>query len=82
MGRETKADYARHYRDYQGTPEQIHKRAQRNAARRKLLKKLGERALRGKDVDHKHPIRSGGGNGAKNLRAISRSRNRGWKDGV
>lgn len=71
-----------HYKDYQGTPEQIAKRTQRNQARAAVAKKLGHAAIKGKDVDHKTPLRSGGGNGASNLRVMSRARNRGWKDGV
>lgn len=82
MGRKTKEDYRRHYREYQGRPEQIKKRALRNKARREMVKRLGRAALAGKDVDHKKPLRSGGGNARRNLRAISIRRNRGWKDGV
>ena len=52
----------KHYAEYQGTPEQIAKRSQRNKARREMEKKHGAAALKGKDVDHKTPIRSGGGN--------------------
>lgn len=79
MGRETKADYARHYSDYQGTPAQIEKRSQRNKARRQMEAKHGKAALAGKDVDHKTRIAHGGGNGAKNLRISSPSVNRAWK---
>ena len=71
-----------HYRDYQGKPEQIEKRTQRNAARREMEQKHGKAALKGKDVDHKIPIRSGGGNGKGNLRIMDRGRNRGWRNGV
>ena len=35
-------DYKKEYRDYQGTPAQIKRRAQRNAARRKLGLKKGD----------------------------------------
>jgi hypothetical protein len=76
-GRHTKEDYARHYRDYQGKPEQIKKRAQRNAARAEMVKKHGKAALAGKDVDHKKRIKHGGSNSASNLRVQSRSTNRG-----
>lgn len=82
MGRTTKADYARHYAKYQGTPEQVAKRSERNKARRVMEAKLGPAAIKGKDIDHKKPLRSGGGNAPGNLRAISPSRNRSWKDGV
>jgi len=79
MGRETKSDYARHYKDYQGTPEQIAKRSQRNKARRLMEKEVGSAAIRGKDVDHKKMIKDGGGNGRANLRVTSPGKNRGWK---
>lgn len=79
MGRTTKEDYARHYRDYQGKPEQIAKRVQRDKARREMEKKHGKAALKGKDVHHKVPIRSGGTNAASNLRVTTPAKNRGWK---
>lgn len=79
MGRTTKEDYARHYRDYQGTPEQIAKRSQRNKARREMEKKVGATALKGKDVDHKKMIKDGGSNAATNLRVMTPHKNRGWK---
>ncbi len=76
MGRTTKEDYARHYADYQGTPEQIKKRTQRNAARAEMEKKHGPAAMKHKDVDHKKPIRSGGTNAPGNLRLVAPSSNR------
>lgn len=77
MGRTTKEDYARHYRDYQGTPEGLRKSAERKQARRDMEKKLGKAAIAGKDIDHKTPIRSGGGNSPGNLRVRSVHSNRG-----
>lgn len=71
-----------HYKDYHGTPEQIAKRAKRNAARRAMEKAGKVRKGDGMDVDHKTPIRAGGSNAAGNLRVVSKSRNRGWRDGV
>jgi hypothetical protein len=68
-----------HYKDYQGTPEQIAKRSQRNSARAAVEKKVGAAALKGKDVDHAKPIRSGGSNDPKNLRIQSVKKNRGWE---
>lgn len=67
-------DYKKEYQSYQGQPQQIKNRAKRNAARAKMKKKLGASAIRGKDIDHKKGIAAG--NGAKNLRAISPSKNR------
>jgi hypothetical protein len=77
MPNRTKAELKKHYAEYQGTPEQIKKRSQRNAARRAMEKKVGKAALKGKDVDHKKPIRNGGGNGLGNLRIRSVKANRG-----
>ena len=68
-----------HYKDYQGTPEQIKKRALRNAARAEMEKKHGAAALKGKDVDHKRMLRDGGTNAASNLRIQSVKKNRGWE---
>lgn len=45
-------------------------------ARRKMKKKLGAAALRGKDVHHKKPLTRGGTNAMSNLAVISSRRNR------
>jgi len=50
--------------------------AKRHRARRKLEKKLGKAALRGKDVHHKRPVKGGGGEGPGNLAVVSKSKNR------
>lgn len=76
MTNRTPAQQKAHYRDYHSKPEQIKKRAQRNAARAEMTKKHGAAKLAGKDVDHKVPIRKGGGNG-KNLAIRSIKANRG-----
>lgn len=68
-----------HYRDYQGTPEQIRNRAMRNKARAEVKSKVGAAAIAGKDVDHKRPLIKGGGNSAANLRIQSPKTNRGWE---
>lgn len=47
-----KRDYKKEYRDYHAKPEQKKRRAARNDARRKAVKKHGKAALRGKEVDH------------------------------
>ena len=72
-----RAYYADQYKRYEGTPEGIAARSQRNKARALMEKKVGKAAIAGKDVDHKNPIRSGGGNGAGNLRVRSIASNRG-----
>lgn len=69
-------DYKKEYENYQGTPEQIKKRAMRNAARRELMKKGIVRKGDGLDVDHKTPIAKGGGNAPSNLRVLPKSENR------
>jgi len=67
-------NYKKEYRDYHGKPEQIKRRAGRNAARRQMTK-LG-RASKGdgKDVDHKD--RNPQNNSRGNLRMQSKSQNR------
>lgn len=50
--------------------------ATRHRARRAMENKVGKAALKGKDVDHRRPLRSGGGNGTSNLRVRSRHANR------
>ena len=66
-------------RGYNSTPEQINNRSERNQARSYMKKKVGEAAIAGKDIDHKNPIRNGGGNSKGNLRVRSIAANRGWE---
>lgn len=73
--RDYKAEYAR----FHGKPEEIKKRAKRNAARAEMVKTHGKAALSGKDIDHKTPLRNGGGNAKSNLSVSSVHRNRGWE---
>jgi hypothetical protein len=78
MTNRTPAQLKQHYKDYQGTPEQIKKRSERNQARRLMEKKLGKAAIAGKDIDHKKPLRDGGaGTKLSNLRVRSVHANRG-----
>jgi IS5 family transposase len=72
-----KRDYQKEYREYHGKPDQIHRRAGRNAARRKLKRTRGMAALRGKDINH----RDGNtwNNKSGNLSVESKSVNRGRK---
>ena len=53
-------DYRKEYDNYQGQPEQIKNRAERNAARAKLKKKGAPVA--GKDVAHVKALSKGGSN--------------------
>lgn len=77
MLRKKKRDYKREYALFHGKPEEIKKRASRNAARRKLAKAGLVRKGDGMDVDHKdgNPLH----NGRHNLRVLSKSHNRSIK---
>mgnify|MGYP000906895119 FL=1 len=72
-----KRRYDLEYKRYHSKPEQRKRRAARNRARRIMTKKLGKAAVLGKDIDHK----SGNAlnNSTKNLRVMSKKRNRGFK---
>lgn len=50
--------------------------ATRHRARRIVENKLGKDAIKGKDIDHKRTIKSGGTNSESNLRVRSVSENR------
>lgn len=69
-------NYKKEYQEYQGQASQIKKRAERNAARAIVRKKVGAAAIAGKDIDHKSPIVKGGTNAPGNLRIRSKSANR------
>ena len=57
-------------------PNRVKDRAQRNAARAIVKKKVGASALQGKDVGHKKAVSKGGKNGLQNLFIQSPSSNR------
>jgi hypothetical protein len=67
---------------YNARPENVAKRVKNNQARAMMEKAGHVHKGDGKDVDHKRPLRAGGSNSRSNLRAIDKSRNRGWRDGV
>ncbi len=67
-------NYRLEYKNYQGKPKQIKRRAQRNAARRKMAKAGRVRKGDGKDVDHKNHNTANNSRG--NLRVMSKHRNR------
>lgn len=73
-------DYRAEYDNYHGKPEQIKNRSKRVMARREMEDSHGAAALAGKDVHHKKPLRSGGGNGKSNL-AITGKGHRAWNRG-
>lgn len=52
--------YKKEYEDYQGTPEQLKKRAERNRARAKMMKAGKVHKGDGKDVAHVKAIDKGG----------------------
>ncbi len=70
-----KRNYAKEYRDYQGTPEQIKRRGQRNAARRAAAKAGKVSKGDGREVDHLGSNRKGPLNNKK-VAVVSRKRNR------
>lgn len=66
-------------KEYQSTPDQIRKRVMRNKARRAAMKAGRVKKYDGKDVDHIKPLSKGGGNSKKNIRVVSKSKNRARK---
>lgn len=68
-------DYKKEYKEYHGKPDQIKRRAGRNAARRLKIKTGAVSKGDGKDVDHRdrNPLN----NRASNLRIQSKAVNRG-----
>jgi 5-methylcytosine-specific restriction endonuclease McrA len=71
-------DYKKEYAEYHSKPEQKKNRALRNAARRELMREGVVRKGDGMDVDHREPLDSGGSNARSNLRAVPKSKNRGY----
>jgi hypothetical protein len=71
--------YKHEYETYQGKPEQIKKRASRNAARAVMEKEGRVHKGDGKDVDHKQPLSKGGSTSRSNLRVKTASANRSYK---
>lgn len=68
-------NYAKEYREYHALPEQKKRRADRNAARRKAMKRGTVRKGDGKEVDHLGSHRKGR---LKNVptRVVSKAANR------
>ena len=67
-------DYGREYRNYHSKPEQRKNRSSRNLARRLMKKKLGAKAVSGRDIDHKD--KNPRNNSRSNLRVRTKSSNR------
>lgn len=70
-------NYKKEYANYQGQPKQLKNRAKRNAARRKMVKARGAKAVANRDIDHIRGVSRG--NGMKNLRIRSVHANRSRK---
>jgi hypothetical protein len=73
-------DYKKEYQQYHSKPEQIKRRAMRNAARREYEKRYGDLPSN-IDVDHKRMLKDGGTNDLSNLRAIPEEKNSAWRKG-
>jgi len=67
-------DYEKEYKKYHSRPEQIKKRASRNAARRAALK--SGKVKKGDNLDVHHKNGNPLDNSKSNLRAIHKSKNR------
>lgn len=75
----TPTQIKRKNRGYDARPENVAKRVKNNQARSMLEKEGRVKKGDGKDVHHKKPLRSGGGNSRSNLEVADRSKNRGWR---
>ena len=73
-----KRNYRQEYDRYQGKPEQIKNRAERNSARATMEKEGRVHKGDGMDVDHKRPIVKGGSNDRSNLRVKTDNANRSY----
>jgi len=68
-------------KEFNARPEETAKRVKNNAARRKAIAAGSAHVGDGKDVAHKVPLESGGGNTPGNTEVESRKENRGWRRG-
>jgi len=64
---------------YKQNPQYMADQRARVKARYWAIKRLGEKALQGKDIDHIHPLAAGGSNALSNQRIRSIHANRGDK---
>ena len=74
-----KRNYKREYETYHAKPKQKKRRAQRNAARSKMVSAGKASKGDGKDVHHKN--RNTKDNSNSNLSVTSRAKNRAWRKG-
>tara|TARA_R100000995_G_scaffold83575_1_gene59851 strand:+ start:340 stop:564 length:225 start_codon:yes stop_codon:yes gene_type:complete len=70
-------DYKREYETYHSKPEQKKRRASRNKARRQAIRE--GRVKKGSRMDIHHKDKNPKNNGKKNLKVVSRSKNRSKK---
>ena len=77
FGMATKRNYKGEYKNYHSKPKQKKRRANRNTARRKMVKAGKARKGDGKDVHHKN--RNTKDNRSKNLAVVSKRSNRSFK---
>jgi hypothetical protein len=66
---------------YNARPEEVNKREKNNAARQGAIRDGRAKVGDGKDIAHKVPLESGGGNTPGNLEVETRKQNRGWRRG-
>lgn len=74
----TARNYKLEYANYQGKPDQIKKRDERNAARAVMVKAGKAHKGDGMDVDHVKPLVKGGAAVPSNTRVIPASQNRSY----
>jgi hypothetical protein len=74
-----KRNYKREYAEYQGTPEQIKHREERNKLHAQEVKKVGHKLVG--DVAHIKSLKAGGPNSLSNARVESINQNRSWRKG-
>ncbi len=78
MTKSSKAKLA-YMAEYQKTPANVHKRVERNAARRDALRAGEVHKGDGLEVDHKKMLDSSGTNAKSNRRVIPAEQNRAWR---
>ena len=72
----TKADYRKSTK-FEDSSKEVKQREERNKARYDMKKKVGAKAIKGKDIDHRVPLRHGGSNMPSNWDIRSIGSNRG-----
>ena len=77
MPAKKKRNYKKEYSNYHKKPKQKKRRANRNTARRKMVKAGKATKGDGKDVHHKN--RNTKDNRSKNLKVVSKRKNRSFK---